>query len=495
MSWPSLAHEYFGELSLVRVLIQRGVAAVYFVAFLNALNQWKALLGARGLLPAGAYLERVSFREAPSLLQFGYSDRRVQGIAWVGLTLSVVALTGVSERGPWWSSLLVWLSLYVLYLSLVNVGQAFYAFGWESMLLEAGFFVAFLGPAELVPSVVPVLALRWMLFRVELGAGLIKLRHDRCWRNLTCLFFHYETQPLPNPLSRTFHRFPRSLQRVSVLFSHFVQVIVPFGLFAPQPLASGAGALIIVHQLLLIVSGNYAWLNWLTVVLGFSAFSDDTLATVLPISATAELARPLAFEVVLYALGAATLLLSIQPVLNLISKQQAMNRSYNAYHLVGSYGAFGSVTRERYEVVIEATNESELSDTTKFLEYEFKGKPGDPKRRPRQWAPYHLRLDWLMWFLPLRLPFKREGFTPLRYDLWFLRLVERLLEGDRQVLSLFRHNPFPRVPPRRVRASLYRYEFASRDERAQSGFVWKRTRVGDYLPPVTLESLRLSNAP
>jgi hypothetical protein len=100
-----------------------------------------------------------------------------------------------------------------------------------------------------------------------------------------------------------------------------------------------------------------------------------------------------------------------------------------------------------------------------------------------------------MWFLPLRLPFKREGFTPLRYDLWFLRLVERLLEGDRQVLSLFRHNPFPRVPPRRVRASLYRYEFASRDERAQSGFVWKRTRVGDYLPPVTLESLRLSNAP
>src|SRR5687768_18559289 len=86
-----------------------------------------------------------------------------------------------------------------------------------------------------------ILILRWMLFRVELGAGLIKLRHDRCWRDLTCLYYHYETQPLPNPLSRIFHRFPKPLHRLSVAFSHFVQVIVPFGVFAPQPIASIAG--------------------------------------------------------------------------------------------------------------------------------------------------------------------------------------------------------------------------------------------------------------
>src|SRR5436190_1707907 len=130
-----------------------------------------------------------------------------------------------------------WLLLWVLYLSIVNVGQTFYGFGWESMLLEAGFLAAFLGPAWSQPSPIPVLALRWMLFRVELGAGLIKLRHDSCWRDLTCLYYHYETQPLPNPLSWYFHRIPRPVHRFSAAFSHFVQVIAPFGLFAPQPVA------------------------------------------------------------------------------------------------------------------------------------------------------------------------------------------------------------------------------------------------------------------
>ena len=494
MSWSGFAEHYFGELALVRLLIQRGLAVLYLLAFLNALNQFKPLLGERGLLPAGEYLAHVSFREAPSVFHFGYSDRRLGVVAWLGLFLSVAALTGFSERGPYWSSLLVWLSLYVLYLSIVNVGQTFYAFGWESMLLEAGFFGAFLGPAGLEVSLVPVLALRWMLFRVELGAGLIKLRHDPCWRNLTCLYFHYETQPIPNPLSRSFHHLPRFFQRLSVLFSHLVQVVVPFGLFAPQPVASLAGLLIIVHQLLLIASGNYAWLNWLTIVLGFSAFSDGTLASVVPALHPATSARPFVFELLLVALAIATLLLSIKPLLNLISRRQSMNENYNSLHLVGSYGAFGSVGRERYEIVIEGTADSAPSELSSFREYEFRAKPGDPRRRPGQWAPYHLRLDWLMWFLPLRMRFKRQGVMPLRHEVWFVRLADKLLEGDRDVLSLLRKNPFPDCPPKYVRASLYRYEFTTRGERVQSGLVWKRTRIGEYLPPITRQGVGTERA-
>jgi hypothetical protein len=490
MSWSNSLAGYLGEFSLVRLLIQRGLAAVYFVAFLNALNQFKPLLGERGLLPAADYVARVSFREAPSLFHWGASDRCFGIVAWSGLVLSVLGLTGLSERGPFWLSLLIWLCLYILYLSIVNVGQAFYAFGWESMLLEAGFLAAFLGPAEISPPAIPVLALRWLLFRVELGAGLIKLRHDRCWRDLTCLYFHHETQPIPNPLSRTFHGFPRRVLRYSVLFSHWVQLVCPFGLFAPQPVASVAATFIIVHQLLLILSGNYAWLNWLTIVLGFSGFSDGVLATVLPPLATeSPSARPLPYEVTLYALGAAILLLSIRPTLNLLSKNQAMNKSYNSLHLVGSYGAFGSVTRERYEVVIEATSDSLLSDQTSFREYEFKGKPGDPYRRPRQWAPYHLRLDWLMWFLPLRMPSKRPELVPLRYERWFMCLIEKLLRADRRVLSALQSAPFAAQAPKYVRASLYRYEFSNRREQKQFGLVWKRTRIGEYLPPVSLETL------
>src|SRR5438067_10425496 len=284
---------YVGDLWLTRLLVQRGMAALYLIAFLVVLRQFKPLLGERGLLPVPLFVERVDFRQAPSIFCWHYSDQLLNAVACTGIILSVVALSGLSETGPVWISLTTWLTLWFLYLSIVNVGQNFYAFGWESMLLEAGFFAAFLGPATMAAPLIPVLILRWMLFRTELGAGLIKLRHDECWRNLTCLYYHYETQPLPNPTSWFFHRQPKIAHRFAVLFSHFVQVVVPFGLFAPQPYASIAGALTVFHQLWLIVSGNYSWLNWLTVVLGISAFSDSILLTVIPVTVPGTTPRPL----------------------------------------------------------------------------------------------------------------------------------------------------------------------------------------------------------
>ncbi|HEY1535280.1 MAG TPA: lipase maturation factor family protein [Polyangiaceae bacterium] len=475
-------HFWFGEWGLTRLVLQRGLAVIYFVAFLNVVFQFRPLLGERGLLPVPAYLKRVTFAEAPSIFHLHYSDRFAKVVAWAGLALSASALTGVSDNGPLWLSLAVWLLLYLLYLSIVNVGQTFYAFGWESMLLEAGFFAVFLGPSRMAPSVVPVLALRWMLFRVELGAGLIKLRGDSCWRDLTCLYYHYETQPLPNPLSAYFHHLPKAVQRASVAFSHFVQLLVPFGLWGPKWAAAVAGCLLILHQLLLIVSGNYAWLNWLTVVLGFSALNDRVLGLVLPVATSPVAPRPLAFDWLLYGLAAATLLLSIKPTLNLFSKHQAMNETYNPLHLVGSYGAFGSVTRQRHEVVLEGALDEALSEATHWRAYEFKGKPGDPKRWPRQWAPYHLRLDWLMWFLPLRAVVTRTGVSSRGYPMWLMRLVRRLLKADRATLAMLRQSPFGEQPPSYIRASFYAYELASPAERRRTGACWRRTYVGEYLP-------------
>ncbi len=479
-------HTWFGEVGITRVLLQRGLAAIYLLAFCNALNQFPPLLGERGLLPVPAFVARVRFRDAPSLFHLGYSDRRARLVCGTGLGLSVVVMAGWSERGPLWLSLTIGLLLYVLYLSIVNVGQTFYGFGWESMLLEAGFFAAFLGPAALAPSYVPVLALRWMLFRVELGAGLIKLRGDPCWRDLTCLYYHHETQPLPNPFSAHFHHLPRILQRASVAFSHFVQLVVPFGLFGPQWVAAAAGALIIVHQLVPILSGNYAWHNWLTVVLGFSAFSDSVLQRVLPLAVSAPRPRPEAFEWLLAALGVATLLLSVKPVLNLLSRQQAMNASYNPLHLVGSYGAFGSVTRERHEVVLEGTRASS-AEAAEWLEYEFKAKPGDPRRRPPQCAPYHLRLDWAMWFLPFRVMVTPTRVLSRGQPLWFDRLVKKLLTGDPATIRLLRRNPFPGEPPRYVRASFYVYELAEPGVRRRTGAHWVRRYLGEYLSPQALD--------
>src|SRR5215470_6649673 len=162
---------YFGEIQLVRLLVQRGLAAIYIIAFLVVLNQFKPLLGQNGLLPVPVFLKRVRFRDAPSIFHWQYSDRLVDAVAWSGLILSALEVLGIPESGPAWMSMAVWLVLWFLYLSVVNVGQTFYAFGWESMLVEAGFFASFLGASRVQPSVIPILVLRWMLFRTECGAG------------------------------------------------------------------------------------------------------------------------------------------------------------------------------------------------------------------------------------------------------------------------------------------------------------------------------------
>ena len=480
---------YFGDVWITRLLLQRGIAAIYLVAFLCALHQFKPLLGERGLLPVPAYLKQHRFLEVPSLFCWRYSDRILDVTAWTGLLVSALALCGLTEAGPVSISLVAWMLLWFLYLSIVNVGQKFFAFGWESMLLEAGFFTAFLGPMRIQPSVIPILILRWMLFRTEIGAGLIKLRHDPCWRNLTCLVYHYETQPLPNPLSWYFHRLPVVLHRFSALFSHFVQIVVPFGLFAPQPIASMAGGLIIFHQLWLIVSGNYSWLNWLTVVLGFSAFGDRVLAFAIPIGAPVLAVRPLPFELLLYLIGAVTAVLSIQPARNLVSRNQLMNFSYNRFHLVNTYGAFGNVGRERYEIVIEGTIERVITPHTQWKEYTFRGKPGDPMRRPPQVAPYHHRLDWLIWFLPFSVGITSSGIQVWSHSLWFLRLVRRLLLGDTRLLRLMGTNPFPDGPPVFIRALFYQYRYTDRQQRLASGAWWVRQLKGVYLRPVSLETL------
>jgi hypothetical protein len=480
---------YFGDVWLTRLLIQRGMAAIYLVAFICVLRQFKPLLGEHGLLPVPTYLKGRSFLQCPSIFRWRYSDRILDGVAWTGLSVAAGALSGFTETGPVWVSICTWLLLWLLYLSIVNVGQKFYAFGWESMLLEAGFFAAFLGPSRMQPSILPIMILRWMLFRTEMGAGLIKLRHDPCWRQLTCLLYHYETQPLPNPLSWYFHRLPAVLHRFSALFSHFVQIVVPFALFAPQPIASIAAALIVFHQLWLIISGNYSWLNWLTVVLGVTGFSDQVLVFVGTFNTPPLTTRPLLFDALLYVIAAGTVWLSVRPVLNLLSRNQLMNFSYNPFHLVNTYGAFGHVSRERYEIVIEGTSERVITPLTRWHEYSFKAKPGDPMRLPPQIAPYHLRLDWLMWFLPFSVAVTGTGIQVWRHDLWFLRLIRKLLTGEPAILRLMEANPIVAQPPVYIRALFYQYRYTDWEQRRQSGAWWVRQLKGVYLQPVTLETL------
>ena len=476
MEWFT-APEYW----LTRLVLERGIAAVYLIAFVSSARQFRALIGEHGMLPIPRFLRQQSFRVAPSIFHLHYSDRFFAGVCWLGAAVSAAIVAGGADRVPLWAAMAGWLLLWLLYLSIVNVGQTWYSFGWESILLESGFLAIFLGNDRVAPPLLVLFLARWLVFRIEFGAGLIKLRGDPCWRDLTCLYYHHETQPMPGPFSWFFHHLPKPLHRVEVAGNHFAQLIVPFGLFAPQPVASVAAAIVIITQLWLVASGNFAWLNWLTIILACSAVDGSRVAAALGASGPAELPpAPGWFTGLVIAFTAFVVVLSYWPVRNLLSRHQRMNFSFNRFHLVNAYGAFGTVGRTRREVIIEGTDDAEITDRTVWQEYEFKGKPGAVGRLPAQWAPYHLRLDWLMWF---------AAISPLYAQRWRGPFLVRLLTNDPDTVRLLRHNPFPDVPPHYVRAQLYVYRFTTWRELWRDHAWWHRTPAGVYLPPVKLSSV------
>ncbi|GAB3523916.1 lipase maturation factor family protein [Arthrobacter monumenti] len=460
-----------------RQILQRGVAAVYLIGFLSAVNQFPALLGENGLLPVPRFLEMAGKRAGPTIFRWRYSDSILRAVAWAGCLISFLLVLGLPQAGPPWLPMLAFLIIWGLYLSIVKVGQVFYGFGWESLLLESGFLVAFLGSNDVAPPLLTLLAIRWLVFRLEFGAGMIKMRGDRSWRDLTALYYHHETQPMPNPASRFFHLSPKPLHRIEVAVNHFTQLVVPFFLFAPQPIAGIAAVVIIITQVWLVVSGNFAWLNWLTLILTFSAVPDSFYQALLPgISLDPGYGRtPVWFAVVVVLMALLIAYLSWPSLRNLFARRQLMNASFNRFHLCNAYGAFGSVTRVRYEVIVEGTID-DGGPGSRWQAYEFKGKPGDPARRPRQFAPYHLRLDWMMWFLALG----SDGG-------WFTPLVTKLLQADPKILKLLRTDPFDGERPRLVRARVFRYRFSTRREKRETGLWWMRDYVGMLMEPVSLK--------
>ncbi|MFI2102418.1 lipase maturation factor family protein [Isoptericola sp. NPDC019693] len=471
------------DYDVAREVLQRGTGALLCLAFLQALGQFRPLLGDHGLLPVRRFTAQVRFRDAPSLFHLYYSDRLLVVVGVLGTAGGAAVLVGLPQTGPWWVTTGVLLVLWAGYLSIVSVGQRFYAFGWESLLCELAFLAAWFGsPAVPVPFLL-VLAARWLLFRLELGAGLIKWRGDRAWRDLTALDHHHETQPMPGPLSWHAHHLPRWWHRTEVVGNHVTQLLVPWLLWLPQPLPSVAGGVVVVTQGWLVLTGNFAWLNWAAIVLGASMVSDGVWRALLgalgPAAATPAPTPgvPPAYLVAASAVVVVLGVLSVRPALNLASRHQRMNASFEPLRLVNAYGAFGSVTRRRDEVIVEGTL-AERPGPGDWREYAFRGKPGDVGRRPPQVAPYHLRLDWVLWFVPL------GASGP-----WIPRLCLRLLEADPATLRLLRRDPFDGARPRWVRMRLFRYRYTTPDERRRTGDWWVRDELETIVDPVDLALL------
>jgi hypothetical protein len=475
---------------LTRFVILRLLGFVYAVAFLVAAQQLVPLVGEHGLTPANHYFEQVQAHfgsrsaaamQLPSLFWFGISDLGLTAFAWVGFGLALVVFAGYANA-------ILLAILWAMYMSVIHVGQIWYGYGWETQLLETGFLSIFLCPLldgrpfpKCRPPILVIWLFRWLGFRIMIGAGLIKLRGDPCWRDLTCLYYHYETQPIPSPISRYLHFAPHWFHKFGTAWNHFIELIVPWFSFGPRHVRHVAGVLLVTFQIILIISGNLSFLNYVTIIPFLACFDDTLLRRILPnvivtrAERAAQESEPSRINnAIAVALSVLVAYLSIAPVANLISERQMMNTSFDRLSLVNTYGAFGVVGKERDEIVFEGTDDAVITGDTQWKEYEFKTKPGDPNRRPPFIAPYQPRIDWQIWFAAMA--------SPAEYP-WTLHFVWRLLHNDPGTLSLLRYNPFPASPPHYIRARLYRYRFAPPGDPAW----WKREPIGEWLPALSVD--------
>ena len=479
---------------LTRFVMLRWLGFIYLVAFYAAARQLVPLVGANGLTPASLFIEQlrqngVGFTSLPMLFWFDCSDTALRVVPWIGAALSCVVLAGYANA-------LMMAVLWILYMSIVHVGQAWYGFGWEMQLLETGFLAIFLCPlleARPFPSRAPPLPViflfRWLIVRIMLGSALIKLRGDSCWTDFTALYYFFETQPIPNPVSAWFHFLPHPLLRVGVGVCFAVELVAPFFAFWPRWGRTIAGLLIAGFQATLIVSGNFSFFNFLTILPALACLDDRFWGLLFPTwlkrcAMEAKLAEKPSrvMRGTAWAVTALVAVLSVNPVLNLFSPSQMMNTSFDPLELVNTYGAFGTVGRDRPTIIFEGSNSAAPATATDWKEYPYAAAPWDPARAPVQVAPYQPHLDWQLWF---------AAMGEYREYPWTLNLVWKLLHNDPGTLSLFGGNPFPDHPPRYIRAVLYNYKFARPGN--PEHVYWTRERLGLWLPPLSVDNGQLKD--
>lgn len=492
---------------LTRALFLRALGVIYFIAFASLAAQMLGLYGSQGILPIADFIQQhqgqglAGIWQTPTVFWLNTSDLFIQLVPIVGALLSLLLILGITRR-----TLIV--LIFILYLSLVAVGQDFLAFQWDYLLLEVGFIAIFVLDSNLV-----VWLYRWLVFRLMVWSGLVKiLSGDPNWRNLTALDYHFMTQPLPNVIGFYVHHFPTQVHQFMVAATFFIELIVPFFIFAPRRLRFIAAALVALLQLQIFVTGNYNFFNLLCIALCILLLDDAALRVILPTrfrekpgvsetpgflnNAPRRITRAIAnsVAVVLFLLSADQFLavfnLPTPGILAFVSEVTSPLR------VVNFYGPFAVMTTTRPEIIVEGSNDGE-----NWIEYEFKFKPGNVHRAPPLVEPHQPRLDWQLWFAALNvrtsdpralLPELRTNpsilFNLQNYavDTWFLNFAVRLLQGSPQVLALMERDPFPDAPPRFVRARLYLYRFTDVRAPMTTGQWWERDEQGMFMAPLTL---------
>jgi len=488
---------------LIRWIFLRSLGVIYLVAFVSLWTQISGLIGHNGILPTDQFIPAVKqqcdeqgigverYHLLPTLCWFNCSDGFLNFQCAAGTILSVLLILGIA---PAPSLVLLWL----IYLSLVTVGRDFLGFQWDNLLLEAGFLGIFFAPLQLIPkpsreappSRLFLWLLRLLLFKLMFSSGCVKLLSgDPTWRNLTALTFHYQTQPLPTWLGWYANQLSLWFQKFSCAVMFGIELGAPFIIFTPRRLRFLGCAAIGSLQILILLTGNYTFFNWLTLALCLLLLDDFVLERVVPrefsrcfspnsqpsiLNCSLRWPRPLIMVLTVIILSASSFQLaatlgcrsSLLAPFGWVAGQLAPFRTVN------NYGLFAVMTTERREIIIEGSD-----DGVNWLPYEFKYKPGDVNRRPAFVAPFQPRLDWQMWFAAL---------GDYRENPWFVQFCQSLLKGSPDVVALLEKNPFPDKPPHYIRAEFYDYHFTSFAERRATGSWWKREFIGEYLPPISL---------
>ncbi len=455
------------------------LGVTYLMAFASLGVQVTALYGVRGILPISDYLQTAekvlgpkSYSLFPSFLWLNSSDFVLQLLCWGGALLSLALIFGIAVFP---ASILLWL----FYLSFVTVGQEFLSFQWDMLLLETGFLAIFIAPLHLRfksslasgPPFIFVLLMRWLLFRLMFSSGFVKLASgDLTWRNWTALTFHYETQPLPTWIGWYIHQLPAVFHKFSAGVLFFVELLVPFLIFLRRRARLFAAAAITGLQILIALTGNYCFFNFLTIGLCLWLIDDPSWGIVIPTRFLTLSSLQGGRKVVCHSELRNDIVKIFFGFFALFIFSMSFIRipGLSGFHLVSRYGLFAVMTIERPEIMVEGSN-----DGVEWLAYEFRYKPGDPKKKPAFAEPHQPRLDWQMWFAAL---------GDYRSNRWLLKFCERLLEGSPEVLALLESNPFKGHPPKYIRAVVYDYRFSSLSQKRRDGVWWVRERKGLYCP-------------
>jgi lipase maturation factor 1 len=495
-----------------RWIFLRALGLIYFSAFYSLLFQIKGLIGPNGILPAGDYLEAAnaslhaaSYWSVPTLLWFGAGNGALILLCWTGLVASLLVVLNVWPR----ASLLI---CFLCFVSFVSVAREFSGYQSDGMLLEAGFIALFFAPPGLrpgpgdanPPSRASLFLLQWEWFRIYFESGVAKIASgDQAWRQFTAMDDYYQNGPLPTWIGWYVQHLPHWFHASATMYTLIAELLIVWMLFLPRRFRIACFCIVTPFEISIIMTANYAFLNYLVLLLGVLLVDDRVLEWILPsrfrewmrgksaaeavevpgITATGASAKQIAraewrerlqplrrtfaglcLGLVFYA-TTAQLLWMFVPALPLpTTPVQALE----PFRIANSYGLFAVMTHERREIEFQGTQDGKT-----WIAYPFRYKPQAIDVAPGIYAPYQPRFEWNLWFASLD-SWRRSRFV--------IYTEERLLKNEPDVLALFASNPFATAPPRDVRAIIYQYWFTDLHTKRQTGNWWRREELGQYAP-------------